>query len=62
MIQAWLDHVLIIVDTCLKVHVHETIVDAKVLHMVQMVINMEIISAQIFRFLSVSKLVVNAKI
>jgi len=61
-IQARFDHVLGVVVPCVEVHVSETVVDAKVLDMEEVVIRMEVPSILVAWLLRVTKLVIEAKL
>ena len=59
-VEAGLDLVLLIESGCVKVHVHQTIVDPVVLGVHEVVVDMEILSCSVDLFLSVTVLVVQA--
>ena len=54
------DEVLVVVVAGAEVHVHQAVVDAKVLDMKEMMICMKVVSTCVLRFLGMTKLVVNA--
>jgi len=55
-----LDHILCVVVAGGEVHIHETVVDAKVLDMEEMMISMEVAPVIVSWFLCVSKLIIDA--
>ena len=59
-VQIRLDKIPVVVIAGAEVHVHETVVDAVVLHMKKVVVGVKVVSARVLRLLGVSELVVDA--